>query len=68
VVPEPDGGTGADPLLAADRLRQAVSHSLGELVGLTAAETGAHRRARFRRFGSAATVEAEHRSISEEVR
>ncbi|MGQ0777770.1 MAG: acetyl-CoA carboxylase carboxyltransferase subunit alpha [Pseudonocardiales bacterium] len=67
VLPEPDGGTGAAPLLAADRLRTALRHSLLELSKLTGAELSADRRARFRQFGSAVTLEAELRTIREEA-
>lgn len=68
VLAEPEGGTGAAPLLAADRLRAALRHSLRELSGLTGAELSVDRRARFRQFGSAVMVEAELRTISEEAR
>lgn len=59
VVPEPDGGARALPVVAADRLRAAVSHALAELVPLDASELRASRRARFRQFGSAAIMEGE---------
>ena len=68
VIPEPDGGTGAAPLLAADRLRAAIGHSLRELDELSGSDVRADRRARFRQFGSAVTVEAELRTMREEVR
>ncbi|MGH3568636.1 MAG: acetyl-CoA carboxylase carboxyl transferase subunit alpha [Pseudonocardia sp.] len=68
VLPEPEGGTGAAPLLAADRLGAALRHSLQELSTLSAAELSADRRARFRQFGSAVTVEAELRTIREGAR
>ena len=68
VLLEPEGGTGAAPLLAADRLRAALSHSLRELSTLSGADLSADRRARFRQFGSAVTVEAELRTMNEEAR
>ncbi|GAA2879395.1 hypothetical protein Acy02nite_77860 [Actinoplanes cyaneus] len=68
VIPEPEGGTGAAPLAAADRLRLAIGQSLRELDGLNGAELCADRRARFRQFGSSLTVEAELWTMSEEVR
>ncbi|GAB1644482.1 acetyl-CoA carboxylase, carboxyltransferase subunit beta [Krasilnikovia sp. MM14-A1259] len=67
VIPEPEGGTGADPLRAADSLGAALRHSLHELSGLSRAQLGADRRARFRQFGSSVTVEAELLTMSEEA-
>ncbi|UMP06791.1 acetyl-CoA carboxylase, carboxyltransferase subunit beta [Amycolatopsis sp. EV170708-02-1] len=51
VLPEPEGGTGADPALSADRLRSALMRTLAELTSLTARELVHDRRQRFRRFG-----------------
>jgi acetyl-CoA carboxylase carboxyl transferase beta subunit/acetyl-CoA carboxylase carboxyl transferase alpha subunit len=68
VIPEPDGGTGAAPLVAADRLRVAIGHSLRELDELSRSDVRADRRARFRQFGSGVTVEAELQTMREEVR
>jgi acetyl-CoA carboxylase carboxyl transferase alpha subunit/acetyl-CoA carboxylase carboxyl transferase beta subunit len=51
VLPEPDGGTGADPAFSADLLRTVWRRSLAELAGLSAAELIADRRRRFARFG-----------------
>ncbi|WP_036346686.1 acetyl-CoA carboxylase carboxyl transferase subunit [Micromonospora sp. CNB394] len=65
VVVEPDGGTGADPLAAADALRRALADSLGELRQLTGPQLRADRRARFRQYGSALTVESELRTMSQ---
>ncbi|MEU7587811.1 acetyl-CoA carboxylase carboxyltransferase subunit alpha [Micromonospora sp. NPDC049230] len=67
VIPEPAGGTGADRLLAADRLGAALRHSLYGLSRLSRGELGVDRRARFRQFGSAVTIEAELRTMSEEA-
>jgi acetyl-CoA carboxylase carboxyl transferase subunit beta len=53
VIPEPEGGTGAAPLVAADRLRAAVAHGLRELAELAPEALVADRRARFRHFGQA---------------
>lgn len=53
VVPEPDGGNEADHVLAASRIRAALAAALRTLSGRTAAELVAHRRARFRAFGTA---------------
>ena len=65
VLPEPMGGVGANPLEAADRLRSAVLGELGLLSVLSGHELSADRRARFRQFGAAITVEAELLSIRE---
>jgi acetyl-CoA carboxylase carboxyl transferase alpha subunit len=67
VVPEPDGGVDAEPLVAAARLRDAVGLALAELAPLGATELTADRRARFRRFGAATTVEAELRAVSRDL-
>lgn len=50
VVPEPDGGAGADHLTAAQRLRAAVDQCLQELAGWDADELCANRYKRFARF------------------
>ncbi|MFI1258015.1 acetyl-CoA carboxylase, carboxyltransferase subunit beta [Streptomyces netropsis] len=65
VLPEPDGGTGAAPWAAAERLRAALSSELHELAGLGEAALRVGRRARFRQFGSAITVEAELLQIND---
>ncbi|MER6592009.1 acetyl-CoA carboxylase, carboxyltransferase subunit beta [Micromonospora purpureochromogenes] len=67
VLVEPEGGTGADPLRAAELLGAALRASLHELGALAPNQLGADRRARFRQFGSAVTVEAELLTISGEV-
>ncbi|MDT3439069.1 acetyl-CoA carboxylase carboxyl transferase subunit alpha [Pseudofrankia sp. BMG5.37] len=54
VVPEPDGGSGADPVQAAALVEAALRDVLGELVGQGPAELVAGRHARFRRFGAPA--------------
>lgn len=59
VVPEPDGGVGAAPHEAVDRLRRAVGQALAELDGLSGDELAADRRARFRRFGAASLADHE---------
>lgn len=51
VLPEPEGGTGADPPLTAARLRAALVSTLAELAPLTARELVDNRRQRFRQFG-----------------
>lgn len=67
VIPEPDGGTGADPLRAADRLRSALTAVLAELSALPHRELLADRRARFRKFGTPLTSEAETQILREEA-
>ncbi len=52
VVPEPAGGTGADPLRAAAILTAALRHELATLAGLGPRDLVDDRRARFRRFGA----------------
>lgn len=52
VIPEPHGGTGADPALAAERLGPAVRHHLGELVERPPDSFPADRQRRFRALGS----------------
>lgn len=51
VLPEPEGGVGADPVLAAERLRAALLSSLADLEDLDAAQLVEDRRQRFDRFG-----------------
>jgi acetyl-CoA carboxylase carboxyl transferase subunit beta len=68
VLAEPDGGTGADPVLAANRLRAALVAGLAELSGLTERELVADRRTRFRQFGGQLMVETEIRTIHEGAR
>jgi acyl-CoA carboxylase subunit beta len=53
VLREPEGGAGADRVRAADRLRAALAHALGEFAGFSGDQLRAQRHARFRRFGSA---------------
>jgi len=64
VISEPEGGTGADPLLAADRLRAALGQTLAELDGLSGTELVGDRQTRFRQFGSALSVDAEFSHLS----
>lgn len=52
VIPEPDGGTAAAPVAAADALRSAVLAELDSLSMLDGDGLVADRRARFRRFGT----------------
>lgn len=60
VIPEPVGGLGADPILAADLLRAAFSASLAQLASLDAEQLIRHRRERFGRFGLAvASIQAQ---------
>lgn len=68
VVPEPDGGVGAAPLVAAGRLRPAVCATLAALAPLSGTELIDDRRARFRRFGAATTVEAELLAVTSDAR
>jgi acetyl-CoA carboxylase carboxyl transferase subunit beta len=51
VLPEPEGGPGADPVRAADQLRSAVLASLAELSTMDATQLVRDRRERFERFG-----------------
>ncbi|MEU1363662.1 acetyl-CoA carboxylase carboxyltransferase subunit alpha [Micromonospora zamorensis] len=67
VIPEPDGGTGADPLRSADRLRAALVPLVDELSGRTPQALVADRRERFGAFGTALTVESGLRPLREEV-
>ncbi|HVV22884.1 MAG TPA: acetyl-CoA carboxylase, carboxyltransferase subunit beta [Pseudonocardiaceae bacterium] len=50
VIPEPDGGAGADSLLAADRVRAALLAALAGLDRCPPEELVSQRHARFRRF------------------
>nr|AAG30193.1 acetyl carboxylase [Streptomyces sp. R1128] len=59
VLPEPEGGTGADPLRAADALRDAIAAGLAELSPLDGHQLVADRWARFRRYGAERTTDAE---------
>lgn len=52
VLREPAGGVDADPVEAAERLRVALGHALGELAGLNGAQLRTDRHTRFRRFGA----------------
>ncbi|NYH41855.1 acetyl-CoA carboxylase carboxyl transferase subunit beta [Micromonospora jinlongensis] len=67
VIPEPDGGTGADPLRSADRLRAALAPLVDELSGRTPQALVADRRERFGAFGTALTVESGLRPLREGV-
>jgi acetyl-CoA carboxylase carboxyl transferase beta subunit/acetyl-CoA carboxylase carboxyl transferase alpha subunit len=53
VVPEPDGGNEADHAVAARHVRAALVEALRTLSGSTGAQLVAHRRRRFRAFGTA---------------
>ena len=53
VVPEPDGGNGADHVEAARRVRAALVTALVPLLDVDPASLVARRRARFRSFGTA---------------
>jgi acetyl-CoA carboxylase carboxyl transferase subunit beta len=53
VVPEPAGGSQADPLVAGQRVRAALVGALRRLSGTAGADLVATRRARFRSFGTA---------------
>jgi acetyl-CoA carboxylase carboxyl transferase subunit beta len=53
VVPEPAGGSQADPPAAAQRVRAALVDALRRLSGTAGADLVARRRARFRSFGTA---------------
>ncbi|MFG2110810.1 acetyl-CoA carboxylase carboxyltransferase subunit alpha [Micromonospora chersina] len=67
VIPEPEGGTGADPLRAADRLRAALVTAVDELSRMSPRALVTDRRERFRGFGTALTVETGLRSEREGV-
>jgi acetyl-CoA carboxylase carboxyl transferase subunit beta len=56
VVLEPEGGSQADHLLAAARVRTALIAALQRLSGLDSAALVARRRARFRSFGTSAVT------------
>ncbi|PSL52678.1 acetyl-CoA carboxylase carboxyltransferase subunit alpha [Saccharothrix carnea] len=55
VVPEPEGGSGHDHVLAGQRLRDALVAALRRLSGMTGDRLVAARRARFRAFGATST-------------
>jgi acetyl-CoA carboxylase carboxyl transferase subunit beta len=57
VLPEPEGGAGADPPAAADRLRATLRANLAELSTLDELRLVADRWARFRRFGDDSTTD-----------
>jgi acyl-CoA carboxylase subunit beta len=65
VLPEPEDGTGADSLRAADELRAALLTTLEELSHLDPAQLTADRWARFRHIGVERSVDAEMRAIEE---
>ncbi|MBB2910425.1 acetyl-CoA carboxylase carboxyl transferase subunit beta [Streptosporangium becharense] len=52
VLPEPEGGMGADHAAAAQLVERALAERLGDLVRRPAERLVRERRARFRRFGS----------------
>jgi acetyl-CoA carboxylase carboxyl transferase subunit beta len=52
VIAEPEGGAHADPLTASDRLREALTAALDDLVQRPADVLVAQRRQRFRQMGS----------------
>lgn len=56
VLPEPAGGVGADPVLAASRLRAALQVSFAELADQDAGGLIRERRDRFTRYGSSTVV------------
>ncbi|MFI5606911.1 acetyl-CoA carboxylase, carboxyltransferase subunit beta [Amycolatopsis sp. NPDC051903] len=56
VVPEPEGGAGADHVRAAAALRAALAESLARLVPLDQMNLVTRRRARFRAFGADSSV------------
>lgn len=58
VVPEPDSGVVAEPVLAADRVRGALGHALAELAELPPESLAADRRDRFRRQGFSSMIAA----------
>ncbi|WP_207782585.1 acetyl-CoA carboxylase carboxyltransferase subunit alpha/beta [Phytoactinopolyspora limicola] len=68
VLPEPAGGVGDDPVLAAARLRRALCSSLAELASLGASRLRDERRRRFSRFGGVAEMATSYRSVDCEVR
>ncbi|WP_298331144.1 acetyl-CoA carboxylase carboxyltransferase subunit alpha/beta [Haloactinopolyspora sp.] len=57
VLTEPDGGVGADPMLAAERLRSAITASLDDLGRLDADQLKGDRMRRFSAFGSFDTAD-----------
>ncbi|HEY6796269.1 MAG TPA: acetyl-CoA carboxylase carboxyltransferase subunit alpha [Kineosporiaceae bacterium] len=67
VIPEPAGGTGADPLIAALRLRTALLAMLHELSGTRGAQLVDSRRARFRQYGAPTPLEAELDGLAGEL-
>jgi acetyl-CoA carboxylase carboxyl transferase subunit beta len=68
VLPEPGGSTSADPMAAAECLRQALRAMLGELSTLDGPRLAADRWARFRRFGAETDIEAGMRAMEQGVR
>jgi acetyl-CoA carboxylase carboxyl transferase subunit beta len=59
VVPEPDGGAGADPVAAANHLRSALVGELRALLPLNPPRLIMRRHARFRALGSVDSARAE---------
>lgn len=56
VIPEPEGGPGADPVGMAQALRDSLLRELTDLSGQDAQALVADRRARFRAFGNASEL------------
>jgi acetyl-CoA carboxylase carboxyl transferase alpha subunit len=52
IIPEPEGGAHADPVVAATNLKTAIITSLQELLGIAPAELLEQRYQRFRMFGT----------------
>lgn len=65
VIPEPDGGAGADPVLMARRLRAALLAGLAELSSLTERQLIGARRDRFAEFGAGLAQSPTGREIAE---
>ena len=59
VLPEPPGGTGSAPLVAAAALGDAIRAGLAELGRLSGPQLAAHRHARFRAIGSPVALRPE---------
>ncbi len=66
VIPEPIGGTGADPAEAASSLRAAIRHELAELTALDPAALITARRARYRDFDGS-TGRGQRRAVASGV-
>jgi acetyl-CoA carboxylase carboxyl transferase subunit beta len=66
VLAEPEGGAGADPLVAAARLRAALLDTLSELSAMDSTELRNDRWARFHKFGAPDSVDMRIPTPSEE--